>query len=398
VQRYGASVTGGSEGHARVAAQRLARRHTVEVATTTALDYWTWANHFPAGHDEVDGITVHRFLVTAGRRDGYKELEHHVMNEAHTLTDEYDWLRAQGPHVPGLLDFIHDHGREYDVVLFYTYIYEPTALGLPIVPERAALVSTAHDESPLGLAPYRLLFQLPRAFGFLTPEERALVQGRFRNEHIPSVVLGIGMDPAPDPDDSYRTRFDDGPLVAYLGQVSEGKGVDELLALWDLYRESGGKGTLALAGEPRMTLPRRDDVVALGRVNENEKWSLLASADALVLPSHFESLGIVLLEAWQVGTPVLVPLRNAVTSGQVARSKGGFAYERDTFVDSLMALLSDGRDLGARGQAWVREECAWHAFDERLERIVALTADPRNAAGDRRVPRASPERTAVGVS
>jgi glycosyltransferase involved in cell wall biosynthesis len=366
---------------------RLARRHTVEVATTTALDYWTWANHYPSGDSTVDGITVRRFLVASGRDPNFKDLEKHVMAEAHTLADEFDFLRAQGPHVPSLLDYLHDHGPEYDAVLFYTYIYEPTALGLPILPERAALVSTAHDEAAIGLAPYRVLFQLPRAFGFLTPEERDMVQARFRNEHIPSEVLGIGMDPAPDYDDSYRRRYGDGPLVAYLGQVSEGKGVDELLALWDLYRESGGRGTLALAGTPRMALPKRDDVVSLGRVNDSEKWALLATADALVLPSRFESLGIVLLEAWQVGTPVLVPTRNAVTAGQVARSRGGFAYDRETFVDSLMALLADGETIGARGQAWVREECSWHAFDARLDRLVALTADPRNAAGDRRVPR-----------
>jgi len=387
VQRYGAEVMGGSEGHARTTAIRLSRRHTVEVATTTALDFWTWANHYDAGESELDGIKVRRFLVSGGRREDYKDVERHVLFEPHTLADEFDWLRAQGPHSPNLLDYIHDHGDEYDAVLFYTYIYETTALGLPILPERAALISTAHDELPLKLAPYRALFQLPRAFGFLTPEERALVQARFRNEHIPSEVLGIGMDPAPEPDESYRARFADGPLVAYLGQVSEGKGVDELLALWDRYRESGGRGTLALAGSPQLTIPKRDDIVALGRVNDAEKWSLLAAADALVLPSHLESLGIVLLEAWQVGTPVLVPQWNAVTSGQVSRSRGGFAYDRDTFVDSLMAVVADGEAIGARGQSWVREECSWHSFDARLERLIALTADSRNAAGDRRVPR-----------
>ena len=346
----------------------------MEVATTTALDYWTWANHFPVGDSTLDGLTVHRFQVAAGRSADFKELEKRVLMERHMLADEQAWLAAQGPHSPELLDFLHDQGRGYDAILFYTYIYEPTAAGLLIVPERAALISTAHDEAALGLAPYRALFQMPRAFGFLTPEERGLVQTRFRNEHIPSELIGIGMDRAPDFDDAYRARFADGPLVAYLGQVSEGKGVDDLLALWDDYRAQGGRGTLALAGTPRMTIPARDDVVALGRINDAEKWSLLAAADALVLPSRFESLGIVLLEAWQVGTPVLVPRTNAVTAGQVARSGGGIVYEDNTFSDALGTLLADGKAIGAHGRAWVREECSWHAFDERLERLVALTA------------------------
>ena len=374
VQRYGDEVVGGSESHARVTARRLAKGHTVEVATTTALDYWTWTNHYPAGDAFLDGNVVHRFPVAKGRREDFKDLETRVLTRTHTLADEREWLSAQGPHCPALLDFLHDHGRDYDAILFYTYIYEPTAAGLPIVPERAALVSTAHDEAAIDLSTYRALFQLPRAFGFLTPEERDLVRARFHNEHIPSEVLGVGLDAPAKPDPAYRGRFAEGPLIAYLGQVSEGKGVDELLSLWDGHRANGGRGTLALAGTPRMKVPQREDVVTLGRVSEEDKWSLLGAADALVLPSRFESLGMVLLEAWQTATPVLVPTANAVTSGQVARSGGGRAYQPATFSEALSAVLEDGNAMGARGRLWVRAECAWEAYDERLERLVALTA------------------------
>jgi glycosyltransferase involved in cell wall biosynthesis len=150
--------------------------------------------------------------------------------------------------------------------------------------------------------------------------------------------------------------------------------VDDLLTSWTAYRGNGGNGTLVLAGTPKMDIPTRDDVVALGRVSDAAKWGILAAADALVLPSRFESLGIVLLEAWQAGTPVLVPATNAVTSGQVGRSRGGLTYDAETFDAALAALLADGPAIGARGQAWVREECSWDAFDERLERLVALAA------------------------
>jgi glycosyltransferase involved in cell wall biosynthesis len=208
-------------------------------------------------------------------------------------------------------------------VLFYTYIYEPTARGVPIVPERAALISTAHDEAPLHLAPYRALFQLPRAFGFLTPEERDLVHRTFRNEHIPHETLGLGLD-APGSYDIAEFRAAhklDGPLVLYLGQVSEGKGCGELLEAWTAYRSrpNARPATLVLAGTVRMELPDRPDVVALGRIPDAQKYAALAAADAVVLPSRFESLGIVLLEAWQVGTPVVVRADNLVT-GRTGRS------------------------------------------------------------------------------
>ena len=376
VQRYGAEVVGGSESHARLVAQRLAKINEVEVATTNAIDYWTWAPHFPAGETMDGAIRVRRFPVTGVRTATFKDMERHVLFEPHTRAEEEAWLAQQGPHTPALLEFLAREGKSYDAILFYTYIYEPTAAGLPLVPERAALISTAHDEEPLRLVPYRALFQLPRAFGFLTPEERDLVHSRFRNEHIPSEVLGIGLDPPPwhDPEPFHERYAPKGPLLVYVGQVTEGKAVDELLADWTAYRDAGGPGSLVLAGTVRMPLPARDDIVSLGRVSEEDKYALLAAADALVLPSHLESLGIVLLEAWQVGTPCLVSAHNAVTKGQVVRARGGFAYERDDFADALAAVLARRDALGAAGRRYVERECTWPAFDGRLEQLVDLAA------------------------
>lgn len=378
VQRFGAEVVGGSEGHARVVASRLALRHRVEVATTTAADYWTWAPYYPPGTSEVDGLRVHRFPAE-GRDPEFKAFESKVLSGDHALADEEEWLRRQGPHSPALLEFLKDEGRRFDAVLFYTYIYEPTARGVPIVPERAALISTAHDEAPLRLAPYRALFQLPRAFGFLTPEEKGLVHRTFRNEHIPHETLGLGLD-APGAYDvaAFRAAHElEGPLVLYLGQVSAGKGCDELIAAWTAYRSrpNAPSATLVLAGTVRMELPDRRDIAALGRVPDAEKYAALAAADVLVLPSRFESLGIVLLEAWQVGTPVLVRADNPVTAGQVGRSGGGVTYRgADDFGESLERAIASRGTIGAAGRAWVERESSWDAFDARLAQLVALTA------------------------
>ena len=379
VQRYGAEVVGGSEGHARVVASRLARSHHVEIATTTAADYWTWAPYYPSGTSELDGLKIHRFPVAEGRDPEFKAFESKVLNGEHALADEEEWLRKQGPHCPALLEFLKDDGARYDAVLFYTYIYEPTARGVPIVPERAALISTAHDEAPLRLAPYRALFQLPRAFGFLTPEERDLVHRTFRNEHIPHETLGLGLD-APGAYDVAEFRAAhklDGSLVLYLGQVSEGKGCGELLDAWAAYRSRSNArpATLVLAGTVRMELPDRPDVVALGRIPDAQKYAALAAADALVLPSRFESLGIVLLEAWQVGTPVVVRADNPITAGQVARSGGGATYrDADSFGKALDRAIATREALGAAGRAWVERESSWDVFDARLDQLVALTA------------------------
>jgi glycosyltransferase involved in cell wall biosynthesis len=368
VQRYGAEVTGGSESHARMLVERLALTREVEVATTTALDYWTWAPHFAAGTDTVGGVPVHRFAVERGRSADYKDIERKVMLEKHTLADEFEWIDKQGPTCPALLEFLHCHGADYAAILFYTYIYGPTVLGLPLVPERAVLISTAHDEAALRLAPYRALFHLPRAIGFLTPEERALVRRTFRNEEVPDEVLGTVLEsPGVGDAAAFRARHGiDGPLFVYLGQVSEGKGVDDLVAWWT---SAQPEATLVLAGATRMAVPEHDRVRVLGRVSASEKWSALAAAKALIHPSRFESLGIVLLEAWQAGTPVIVRADNPVTAGQVARSGGGWTY---TTPDELGAAVRDAdRARGERGRTWVESEYAPARFDERLDRLLA---------------------------
>ena len=56
----------GAEMHCRLLAERLARRHEVEVFATRALDYLEWRNHYPAGHGGVNGIPVHRHSVKRG--------------------------------------------------------------------------------------------------------------------------------------------------------------------------------------------------------------------------------------------------------------------------------------------------------------------------------------------
>jgi hypothetical protein len=63
VQRYGQSINGGAELHARYVAEHLARHAEVQVLTTCATDYITWRNELRAGDEQVNGVPVRRFRV-----------------------------------------------------------------------------------------------------------------------------------------------------------------------------------------------------------------------------------------------------------------------------------------------------------------------------------------------
>ena len=67
VPRYGQEVAGPVPNYAYELVQKLKGFYSVDVLTTTASDYQTWANHFPEGESEEDGVTIWRFRTTQNR-------------------------------------------------------------------------------------------------------------------------------------------------------------------------------------------------------------------------------------------------------------------------------------------------------------------------------------------
>ena len=136
VQRYGEEVAGGAEAACRELAWRLAARgHEVHALTSCALSYVDWANHFPQGDSEINGVIVHRLEVARLREDRFfgPLNSRAVWDPKPTpLFLQAEWMRMQGPDVPGLAPWLEQHAAEFDVVTFVTYLYQTTWVGLPV--------------------------------------------------------------------------------------------------------------------------------------------------------------------------------------------------------------------------------------------------------------------------
>lgn len=383
VQRYG-DVAGGAEAHARMLVQRLRKHVDVEVATTTARDYWTWdGDQFLPGEDAVDDVVVHRFPVRGGRARDFRVREWHAQDPNRSLADERAFLRAQGPVVPDLLEFLFQRGRDFDHVLFFTYIYYPTVYGLPLVPERAVLVPTAHDEWALRLTAYRALFHAARAIAFNSAEERELVHRLFANRRIPHEVVGVGVDAAADASaERFRAKHGlEGPLLFYLGRIVESKGCDQLFEFFARWKDEdrARRATLVVAGRAEMAIPRRDDVRHLGYLADDEKFDAYAACDAFVLPSPMESLSIVTLEAWAMGKPVVCREVCDVVREMSRRANAGLWYRTYPEFAEVLDLVFSNRALGERlgdnGRAFVGRTYTWPIV---VEKYLDLFAEVRS--------------------
>ena len=396
VQRYGADVNGGAELHARYVAERLSRHVGVEVLTTCARDYVTWRNELQPGVDTVNGVLVRRFPVRRERDpEDFGRRSNQVFGKRHSIRDELQWLESEGPAAPALVDHLRRTASRYDFIVFFSYRYYHAYHGVRAAPAQAVLVPTAERDPALGLAISARTFRSVRALMYNSHEERALIQGVAHNRHVPGVVVGVGSQVRDDASAARfrsRTRID-GPFVLYVGRIDENKGCTEL---FDYFRRYAGEVSdrmqLVLAGAPVMEIPPHPRIHHLGFVSEEEKYDAMAAADALLMPSYYESLSMVTLEAWAMRMPVLVNGRCDVLRGQAVRANAGLYYESyDEFAEALHLFETERglrRALGINGRAYFERHYTWSVVEgkylamlERLERA--------NRDGDR--PRVEPE-------
>lgn len=364
IHRYGDGIAGGSEAHARGLAQELRKTHEVEVLTTTARDYLTWKNELEPGESMVDRVRVTRFPVRRTRDLGrFAAVSDHVFNEAHSRDDEERWIVENGPVCPDLIDEV---GKRADVDFFlcYSYRYFTGIRGAIAAGARAVLVPTAEDDPAVRLSVFADLFRAARGFLYLTPEEQELIEKAAGAIHAPSRVIGSGLNvqrSGPGP----RKRLDAPPsYVLYAGRIDRNKGVDTLFRyfLW-LLNEWPECPPLLLVGHPVLDVPTHPKIRHMGYVSEEEKSSLIEGAAVVIMPSRYESLSMIVLEAWALGRPVLANAACAVLEGQCRRSNGGLYY-RDyaEFRLMLRRLMGDPvlqANLGAQGEEYVTANYSW---------------------------------------
>jgi len=387
VQRYGADINGGAELHARYIAERLARHASVEVVTTCARDYVTWKNERPAGVEAINGVQVRRFPVSHERHPHeFGRRSAAVFEQRHSVGDELRWLDSEGPASPALIRYVERTAAQLDYVLLFSYRYYHAWHLARRIPHKAVIVPTAERDPTIGLSIFAPVFRGVRALMYNSPEERSMIGHASGNHQVPGVVVGVGSDvpSRTDPQRFRRTFNIQRPFAIYIGRIDENKGCGEMFSHFLRYAAAFPQGMdLVLVGNAILDVPRHPRIHHLGFLDDPDKFDALAASDLLIMPSYFESLSMVALEAWALGRPVLANGRCDVLKGQCLRSNAGLYYERyEEFVEAMYALESNGplnARLGQNGRTFFQRNYSWPVIEEKYLQMFRRLAQTQPA-------------------
>lgn len=348
-QRYGIEVNGGSELYSRQIAERLAEKYEVEVLTSCALDYERWANHYKEGKELINHVTVRRFRTEHERKQARFSALDREMHINRNVTEEQSehWIDEMGPYCPSLIEFIKANKDEYRVFIVVTYLYYTAVRSMPEVADKAIFIPTAHKEPYIDFKMYKRIFELPKAYVFLTDEERELVTSKFNIKGKPYDVMGVGID-VPDNIDAkvFKRKYGVEDYLIYVGRIDQGKECPRMFQYFIEYKKRNNVSLkLVLMGKAVIDVPQHPDIINLGFVSEEDKFNGIKGAKALVLPSKYESLSISVLEAMRLSVPVVVNGKCDVLKGHCIKSNGGLYYNNYFEFEGAVNYLMSHRDV-----------------------------------------------------
>lgn len=379
-QRYGLEVNGGSELYTRQIAERLAEKYEIEILTSCALDYEKWTNHYKEGKEIINNVIVRRFKTLherSPRKFVLLDQEMHIHRNISKEKSEY-WIDEMGPYCPELIEYAKNHKDEYHIFIVVTYLYYTAVRSMPEVAYKAIFIPTAHQEPYIDFKIYKKIFELPKAYIFLTDEERNLVLSKFNIKDKPHDIMGVGIDvPEKVDETAFKKKYKVDNYLIYVGRIDLGKDCPRMFEYFMEYKKrNNGNLKLVLMGKAVVDVPKHPDIINLGFVSDEDKFNGIKGAKALVLPSKYESLSISVLEAMRLSVPVIVNGRCDVLRGHCTKSNGGLYYNNYfEFEGSINYMLSHDvayQEMQQNALSYVNKYFDWKIIMEKFDKMIEL--------------------------
>jgi len=198
------------------------------------------------------------------------------------------------------------------------------------------------------------------------------------NQAVPGDIVGVGVNlPAQYDLEGFRKQYNiSKEYIVYIGRIDPNKGCREMLdnILHYYARHSSLTVNLVLIGRDVMPEPRHKNIIHLGYVSEEDKFAALEGAQFMIMPSRYESLSMVILEAWLVSKAVLVNGQCEVLKGQCLRSNGGLYYhnyrEFERCMDYMLHNPAPLEELGRRGNAYAVANYHWDIIEKKYLELI----------------------------
>jgi glycosyltransferase involved in cell wall biosynthesis len=381
VPRYFEGLAGGAETLLGALAIKLAERgHDIELLATCAKDNRTWLNEFPPGESTLHGVRLKRFLVDDRALDRWVPIQVAIHDGKNvSYDDQLTWMQ-ESVNSSAMYRYIAEHGESFDAIFFGPYLFGTTFWGSQIHPHKSVLVPCLHDEAYAYLDLIAAMFRNVRGCLFNAEPEMHLARSLYGE--IPGGVVGLGFEPpTPEYVAGLEPYFSEPfPYLLYLGRKEMGKNAQVLI---DYFCQAKGLGLLpddlrlvVLGGGSFSDLHRaealeRADVIDLPHLSERDKQRVLKHALCLAQPSLNESFSIVLMEAWMVGTPVIVHGECPVTKHHVLESSGGLYFSSMADLAGVVGYLLGNPDqrtiFAAAGYEYVSREFSWETVLQRFD-------------------------------
>lgn len=213
----------------------------------------------------------------------------------------------------------------------------------------------------------------------------------------PAFDVNEGYGEFPELDGVDATRLSRSKLIVFVGRLERRKGIDLILEAAEDILRADQDAFLILAGRDpegwgdrfrdRLTGQLRERFASLGEVSNATREKLLAHAFCLLFPSRYESFGLVPLEAFVHGTPVIAARAGAIPE-VIQDGESGILvdpYDAPALAKAVANLMSDEnlhRRLSAGAASRVRELNARNSALHTVDVYVRAKASTpiRNAA------------------
>ncbi len=358
--------------------------YEVEFLATCAKNHFTWENVIPPGEVIHEGIKVRHFPVDADRdHDLFLKKQMLVAeNQPHSDEDEELWIK-NSVNSSEMMDYIA--GADFDRIVVGPYLFGLTFAVASRFPKKTLLVPCLHDEGFARARRVVRMFHEVRGFFFNTQAEQELAQELYGDDIVregrPTGVVGFALDEfTASSEEGHRIAGTDDPYIIFCGRREPLKGTPLLVDYWAAFRrlhpESKLKFVFTGTGEINCPEDLEGEIIDCGFVTEEEKHHLMAGALCFCHASMLESLGIVLLESWLAGRPVLVHGYGHVLREQTRLANGGLWFNYFHEFNECLEFMLDNGDvadaLAASGRAFTKANYTAEAVTERMIKLLRM--------------------------